>query len=382
MPTDTPTPPPLEVLLQSLRRQRNEIQLTQCLSNLAKVDVGIGTGLARALLVGASKDQVAGQRAAELLQHLPTTCWWRAEVQALGDPRRARRSRPVTPGRIDWRVEAQDGEEAHPPFLLGIEVKIEAPLANPLEQYYEDLERLQAGAWGLLLLARNRPPGIELLDANQYERWLGVALWQDVIANLILVQPSDGALASVWPSFLRVLSGDDDLGAAPITLDDLLRGGSKRRLIILAQNARDIVQTAAKQALRRRPLGGSARTDLLFVKSNNRLKNAAALCLYTNKKDQRPAIELALRVVDAEVHLTSRVRPAPLFRLKHKANAHQRRALARLQRLEPAYRSEGSDYVRDRTLQPGNADLRDTVSEAMTHEVREVIRTGFLDYDL
>lgn len=108
-----------------------------------------------ALLKGASSDQVAGDRAGELLKALPTSGTWQAEARVRGNPRRTSLKRRSKQGRLDWLLEATDDGEEQPRFVLGVEVKIEAAIANPLEAYYEELERKRAPAWGLL--AETRP---------------------------------------------------------------------------------------------------------------------------------------------------------------------------------------------------------------------------------
>jgi hypothetical protein len=188
---------------------------------------------------------------ATALDTLDTQCSWQGEAKAVGEPKRAGIRKRSKTGRIDWVLEAgEDGKK--PQFLLGVEVNIEASLTNPLESYYDQLQRAEAGAWGLLLLVRNRPPEDELLDPERHAQWLGVALWGDVIDKMNAIHPRDPALAAVWPSLLTILSDDDDLGAAPITLASLVGTRRKNRLTILAEHAQDAVEKTAKAALRPR----------------------------------------------------------------------------------------------------------------------------------
>lgn len=373
---------PVDVLLRSLRLRHDEVQLTRCLANLAEVDRGVGEGLVRALLSAASSDPVAEYRAARLLRSdLLVSGSWETEVQALGDRRRRRRARH---GRLDWLMRVRDGEDGPLRFVLGIEVKInDETLNNPLEVYYEQLAREGAPEWGLMLLARNRPPGWKVLDANLHENWLGVALWWDVIQALHEAQPADEHLGRVWPSFLRVVSADDDLGAAPITIEDLTGKPLRSRLTILAEHSRDAVQKAAKAALDDRHLGKRADPRHLRVTSRpSRGSRDVGLRLFVAHDPDDPAVEFALKVVDGVVHLTSRVHPAK-FWLAPKKSQHQREATARLTRLVPTFDEDDRGVlVRDRTVNGVEGDLREPVAHTMIDEIRQIIATGILDYDL
>jgi len=361
----------LETLLQALRRQKDEVQLTKCLASLAGVDASVGYGLARALLSAAAKDLQIGDRASGLLRVLPSEVSWKGEEFVEGDRRRVGLRRARRYGWIDWVLEAKDRDAGKLPFLLGVEVKIEANVQNPLVDYYDDLKRRPADAWGLLVLARNRPAD-GLLDAEQ-ANWLGVALWRDVIAELKRVQPSTNALVSVWPALLNVLSTDDDLGAAEITLESLSTKGARRKLEILAEHARATVETAATEALRSRP--SKRRAKDVFVDVVVGRRRGVALSCYIDRdlypKDP-PAIELGLSVVDGNLHMTSHVEPLALPRPVRKATRSEREsALKDLEALKPGFCATGNNrWVRDMTLPAtqgdptlAERDLRDIIAK-------------------
>jgi hypothetical protein len=376
----------LETLLRALRRQKDEVQLTECLVSLASVDAGVGHGLALALLGAASRDPQIGSRAGSLLRVLPSEVSWKGEVPVVGDRRRVGMRRARRHGRIDWLLEAKDRDEGNPLFLLGVEVKIEARIENPLKAYYDHLKRRQADAWGLLVLARNRPVD-GLLDVDQ-DHWLGVALWRDVIAELERVQPSTKALASVWPALLCVLSADDDLGATEITLENLSTEGTRLRLEILAEHARATVEVTATEALRSRTGRRSAGEIFVDVVVDRRSQHGVVLNCYVDRDlypNESPAIELKLSVVDGSLYMTSRVEPLALpRRLVRKATrTEQESAFKRLEALEPGFRADGDEcWVRDVMLRTTQDDLRDVVAEETQKEVDLVIATGILDRDL
>lgn len=315
------------------------------------------------------------------LRALPSEVSWKAEERVVGDTYRVGLKRAQQHGRIDWLLEAR-GDEGKPPLLLGVEVKIEADVQNPLKEvYYKDLESRHADAWGLLVLVRNRP-GDGLLNAEQ-AHWLGVALWRDVIAELRHVRPSTQTLTLVWPVLLEVLSDDDDLGAAEITLESLTTDGARRKLEILAEHAKATVAAAVADALSARSRGRMAREIVVGIDRRSR-QSVDLQCFYLDP-EEGPAIELKLSVVDGNLHMTSGVEPLALRRrlVRKTTRAERGSAIEGLEALKPAFRADSDNrWIRDITLSATQGDLRDTVAEAAQNEVELVIRTGILDQDL
>lgn len=270
------------------------------------------------------------------------------------------------------------GDEATPAFLLDVEVKIDAGIANPWETYYAELASREAAAWGLVLLARTRPPSRELPDTRTHPHWAGVALWHHVIAELHVVMPDDPLLRSIWPSLLTVLSDVNDLGARPITIDDLRGGSTKRLLGLLVQTAENTVQVEAKEALRRRPADTRARRVRVRAATNRRKANPR-LDLIT-RDYARPAISLELAVIDGQLQIISRVVPIRLKAWPLKVAKSQQSAVARLRRR--GFKPEGAgEHTRIAPLDEVAGDLRDSIADAMAAEACEAIGTGILDFD-
>ena len=116
---------PIEALLTGLRVRKNEVQLTNCFSALASADPAVSTGLTMALLKSAAKDRLVGRRAAKLSERLPDTLRWSHQQRStVGGKRRG-------VGIIDWTICSDANESPAPAFLLGVEVKIYAQIANP-----------------------------------------------------------------------------------------------------------------------------------------------------------------------------------------------------------------------------------------------------------
>jgi hypothetical protein len=264
-------------------------------------------------------------------------------------------------------------------------VKIDAAVRNPLDSYYRELERRRAVNWGLLLLGRHRPPASDLLSPNTYDHWLGVVLWHDVIRRLDRIQPSDDSMAGAWPSFLRVLAAADDLGAAPIAVEDLVGADAKARLLAIAQHVRTPVEDAACAELAARPLGRRVRSDLAVVAVHSRVAgspDAVGLRCYVGVVEDDPSIEFELRVRDGRPHVMSRVWPAQFRLARSKTHVDQRAAAERLQQLEPPFRQRDDSYVRESVLEPIDGDLRDLVTEVVVNDVSQIIRTGIVDHNV
>jgi PD-(D/E)XK nuclease superfamily len=370
----------LEVLLRSLRREKDEVQLTGCLVEVSNADAGVGSGLARALLIAATSAAVTGTRATKLLEGLPTGCSWKAEEKTKRELHRVG-GRPKTKhGRIDWLLTA-GGNRAEPRFMLGVEVKIDAALGkDQLLNYYEYLSNRGAAEWGLMLLARNRPSEVELLDPSDYDHWLGVALWRDLIAIAKTVRPTDETLSVIWPTFLDVLSADEDLGAAAIRPADLAGETRQNKLKILMENARPEVERAMSDELKNR-LGSRMHPEdfAVQVKLDRATGMPALWCFVDAYPD--PAITLSLSSGGHTPQLASRVLPTQFRRLVARRQTRAVQAAAEnLQRLQPPFGREEDEYVRDRDLPAVDDDLRDVFAGAMVEEVREIIGTGILDY--
>lgn len=369
--------PPLEALLRGLRKKKDEVQLTRCLSDLAGADAKVAAGITSALLGSAAKDKTAGRRAAKLYDAMPEFLVWRHQVTEHRSRAQRQRRRG---GILDWTISGSAENGLSPDFLLGVEVKIDAAIANPWEAYYKHLASEQAASWGLVLLTRTRPSGRQVPDAGSHRNWAGVALWHEVVAKLHEVEPDGEMLRRVWPILLTVLSDERDLGAAPIMLDDLRQTRPAGKLAILLQTAENAVQVEAKEALRRRPMTTHASRVRIWAKTNRRGRNPR-LELITSPDDKKPAISIELTVTDQGLQLITRVRPLQPRRLARAAKKSQQTAIRRLARQGFEAESGGTSHVRTRALATTADDLRELVSDEAAHEAASIIGTGVLDYD-
>lgn len=201
-----------------------------------------------------------------------------------------------------------------------------------------------------------------------------------MIAELGMIRPNDPVLRSVWPTLLSVISEDDDLGAAPITLDELGGGRPGPKLRILAASAEHAVRVEAKEALKKRPAHTDARLVRVHVTTNRRGRQPRVE-LRTSKRDRTPAVSIELLFADGQLEIVSRVTPLRPRRLQRAAAKSQKAAVARLERHRFAPEDRGAAYARSRPLPVATDDLRELIAAEMADDVRVIVVTGILDYD-